>query len=72
MPTGLGHAISYVAQTDIPPGARDERRMVAAYDPETKVVVVVLQGDGTEDAYRLAIPSLSPPAAYAKQNALVQ
>lgn len=67
---GLGHAIAYVpaALVKVPSDAR----MVAEYDPTREVVVCIVQADESEDTYRLAVPGLTPAAAYAQQNEVRQ
>ena len=55
VPTGLGHAISYLPAGMVT--AADEAhyraRMVREYDPEREVVVGMLRANGDEDVYRL-------------------
>jgi hypothetical protein len=62
VPTGLGHAISYLPAGMVT--AADDARMVREYDPEREVVVGMLRANGDEDVYRLGASRLTPKQAY--------
>lgn len=55
--TGTGHQFGYVRQELIRQlGAKDEIRMVAAYDPSWELVIILLKLQDRMSSYRVGIP----------------
>lgn len=57
MVTGAGHQFGYVSQEQIRQlGAKDEIRMVAAYDPSWELVIILLKPQARMSSYRVGLP----------------
>lgn len=55
--TGTGHQFGYVKQEQIRQlGAKDEIRMVGAYDPSWELVIILLKLQDRMSSYRVGIP----------------
>lgn len=60
-PTGVCHPFGYVLQEQIRQlGAKDEIRMIAAYEPSWELVIILLKPRDRMSSYRVGIPGRQP------------